>query len=110
FNMMLKLLAYSQTPTAVFAANDEMAFGAINAVEQKGLSVPRDISIIGFDDIQFSAIFKPALTTVSQPAFQIGTKAMDLLLRLMTKQRIGKTQYILENQIITRDSCQIHDQ
>ncbi|MDM5340437.1 LacI family DNA-binding transcriptional regulator [Fictibacillus enclensis] len=112
FNMMLKLLAYSQTPTAVFAANDEMAFGAINAAEQKGLSVPRDISIIGFDDIQFSAIFKPALTTVSQPAFQIGTKAMDLLLRLMTKQRFSKTktQYILENQIITRDSCQKYDQ
>lgn len=104
-NMTLKLLAYSHTPTAVFAANDEMAFGAVNAIERKGLSVPNDISVIGFDNIKFSAIFKPALTTISQPTFDIGTKAMELLIGLMTKQEMKKTQYILENKLVLRDSC-----
>ncbi|WP_046176738.1 LacI family DNA-binding transcriptional regulator [Domibacillus indicus] len=104
-DMMHKLLAYSHPPTAVFAANDEMAFGAINAIEQKGLTVPNDISVIGFDDIQFSSIFKPALTTISQPTFDIGTKAMELLIGLMTKQEMEKTQYILENKLVLRDSC-----
>lgn len=105
FNMMLKLLAFSHAPTAVFAANDEMAFGAINAIEQKGFIVPHDISVIGFDNINFSSIFKPALTTISQPAFEIGTKAMELLIGLMTKQEMEKTQHILENQLVLRDSC-----
>lgn len=104
-NIMNKLLAYSQMPTAVFAANDEMAFGAVNAIEKKGLTVPKDISVIGFDDIQFSSIFKPALSTISQPTFKIGTKAMELLIGLMTNQKMAKTQYILENKLILRDSC-----
>lgn len=104
-NMMNKMLAYSHTPTAVFAANDEMAFGAVNAIEQKGLTVPQDISIIGFDDIKFSSIFKPALSTISQPTFDIGTKAMQLLIGLMTNQKMEKTQYILENRLVLRDSC-----
>ncbi|RBW69691.1 LacI family DNA-binding transcriptional regulator [Bacillus taeanensis] len=105
YNMMLKFLAYNTVPTAVFAANDEMAFGAINAIEQKGLTVPDDLSVIGFDDIQFASIFKPALTTISQPAFEIGTRAMKLLIGLMKKEEIRKTQYILENKLVLRDSC-----
>ncbi|QNG61658.1 LacI family DNA-binding transcriptional regulator [Bacillus sp. PAMC26568] len=105
YNIMMKFLALSNTPTAVFAANDEMAFGAIKAIKSKGLSVPHDISVMGFDDIKFSSIIEPALTTIAQPAFDIGTKAMELLIRLMNKEEIEKSQYILEDQLIIRDSC-----
>jgi LacI family transcriptional regulator, repressor for deo operon, udp, cdd, tsx, nupC, and nupG len=105
FNMMMKFLALDNPPTAVFAANDEMAFGAINAIKSKGLSVPHDISVMGFDDIKFSSIFEPALTTIAQPSFEIGTKAMELLIRLMNKEETERNQYMLEDQLIIRDSC-----
>ncbi|WP_134698690.1 LacI family DNA-binding transcriptional regulator [Ammoniphilus sp. YIM 78166] len=105
YNLMEKLLALKHGPTAIFAANDEMAFGIINAIESKGLRVPDDISVIGFDDIKFSSIFKPGLSTISQPAFQIGTKAMELLIRLLKRKEIRKTQYLLESQLVLRDSC-----
>jgi LacI family transcriptional regulator, repressor for deo operon, udp, cdd, tsx, nupC, and nupG len=105
FNMMMKFLALNHPPTAVFAANDEMAFGAIKAAKSKGVSVPDDISVMGFDDIKFSSVFEPTLTTIAQPAFEIGTKAMELLIRLMNREEIEKSQYILEDQLIIRDSC-----
>ncbi|OMP66987.1 LacI family DNA-binding transcriptional regulator [Domibacillus epiphyticus] len=105
YNMMMKFLALSNPPTAVFAANDEMAFGAVKAVKSRGLRVPEDVSVIGFDDIEFSAIFEPPLTTISQPTFEIGTKAMELLLKLMNEDEITRNQYILEDSLIERDSC-----
>ncbi|MFC3884457.1 LacI family DNA-binding transcriptional regulator [Bacillus songklensis] len=105
FNMMMKFLALNNPPTAVFVANDEMAFGVLKAAKSKGLRVPHDLSVMGFDDIKFSSIIEPALTTIEQPAFEIGTKAMELLLRLMNKEEVEKNQYILEDRLIIRDSC-----
>jgi LacI family repressor for deo operon, udp, cdd, tsx, nupC, and nupG len=105
---MNQYLDLNHPPTAVFAANDEMAFGAINAISSKGLSVPHDISVVGFDDIKFSSIFKPALTTISQPAFEMGTMAMKLLIKLMNKEEIERHQYLMEDQLIIRDSCSTH--
>ncbi|MBB5323509.1 LacI family repressor for deo operon, udp, cdd, tsx, nupC, and nupG [Anoxybacillus tepidamans] len=88
YNMMMKFLALDQPPTAVFAANDEMAIGAIKAIKSKGLRVPDDISVVGFDDIQFASIYEPALTTISQPMFEIGKKAMELLIKLINKDQL----------------------
>ncbi|MED1441385.1 LacI family DNA-binding transcriptional regulator [Aeribacillus composti] len=105
FNLMTKLLALTEPPTAVFASSDEMAIGAIKAIKAKGLKVPDDISIVGFDDIKFASIFEPALTTVSQPMFEIGKKAMELLIKLMNGSEIERRQYILEDQLVIRDSC-----
>ncbi|CAH0344550.1 HTH-type transcriptional repressor CytR [Bacillus sp. CECT 9360] len=104
FNLMQKFLAIDAPPTAIFAANDEMAIGAIKAVKSKGLSVPEDISVIGFDDIKFASIYEPALTTISQPSFEIGEKAMELLIRLINNDNIEKEQYILADELIIRDS------
>ncbi|REJ19192.1 MAG: LacI family transcriptional regulator [Bacillaceae bacterium] len=105
FNLMTKLLALSEPPTAVFASSDEMAIGAIKAIKAKGLKVPDDISIVGFDDIKFASIFEPALTTVSQPMFEIGQKAMELLIKLIQKDKLEKRQYILEDQLVIRETC-----
>ncbi|WP_368658719.1 LacI family DNA-binding transcriptional regulator [Metabacillus halosaccharovorans] len=105
FNLMKKFLALNRTPTGVFAANDEMALGAIRAIRTMNLRVPEDISVIGFDDIHFSSIFEPALTTISQPAFEIGSKAMELLIMLMDKKKIEKNQYILDDSLVIRESC-----
>lgn len=74
------LFSLPQPPTAIFAANDEMAFGAINELRRMGLRVPQDVSVVGFDDLFLSEAFYPPLTTVSQPRMEIGRQAMRLLL------------------------------
>ncbi|MBN3856337.1 LacI family transcriptional regulator [Paraburkholderia sp. Ac-20340] len=74
------LLKLPDPPSAIFAANDQSAFGAIAAVREAGLRVPDDISVVGFDDIPMSAQFHPALTTVRQPFQQMSSSAVNALL------------------------------
>jgi LacI family transcriptional regulator, repressor for deo operon, udp, cdd, tsx, nupC, and nupG len=105
FNLMMKFFALGQLPTAIFAANDEMAMGVIKAVKSKRLRVPEDISIIGFDDLQFSSIFEPGLTTIAQPAYEIGENAMDLLMKLINKEEVKQEQIILSDLLVLRESC-----
>lgn len=105
FNLMMKFFALDQLPTAIFVANDEMAMGVVKAGKVKGLRVPEDFSIIGFDDLEFSSIIEPALTTIAQPAFEIGKNAMELLIRLMNKEDVRRDQIILADHLIVRESC-----
>lgn len=70
------LLNHSTRPTGVVCANDEMAIGALHEIRSAGLSVPEDISVVGFDDIRYSQAVFPPLTTIRQPAEEIGEKAM----------------------------------
>jgi LacI family repressor for deo operon, udp, cdd, tsx, nupC, and nupG len=79
-----QLFELPEPPTAIFVANDEMAFGAINELRRMGLDVPRDVSVVGFDDLFLSQAFHPPLTTVSQPRAAIGQKAMELLLHVFS--------------------------
>jgi LacI family transcriptional regulator, repressor for deo operon, udp, cdd, tsx, nupC, and nupG len=105
FNLTLKFLALAKYPTAIFAANDEMAMGAIKAIQSKGLQVPNDLSVIGFDDLKFSSIIDPELTTIAQPAFDIGENAMNLLIKLINKEEVLREQIILDDQLVVRQSC-----
>jgi LacI family transcriptional regulator, repressor for deo operon, udp, cdd, tsx, nupC, and nupG len=105
YNLTLKLLALKNPPTAIFAANDEMAIGAIKAIRDCSLRVPEDIAVVGFDDIKIASIFEPNLTTISQPMFEIGEKAMNLLLQLIEGNELDKRQFVLEDTLIIRDSC-----
>lgn len=74
------LLGLASPPTAVFAANDEMAAGVLSEAQQQGLSIPKDLSVLGMDDIYLSRAVYPPLTTISQPRQEIGKAAMELLL------------------------------
>ncbi|MBK0326140.1 LacI family DNA-binding transcriptional regulator [Rhodobacteraceae bacterium F11138] len=74
------LLALNEPPTAIFAANDEMAFGVLHEAQHQGLGIPDDLSVIGMDDIHLSRAVFPPLTTISQPRQDIGRHAMELLL------------------------------
>lgn len=105
FNLMMKFLSLEEPPTAIFAGNDEMAMGAVKAAKSKGFRVPEDLSVVGFDDIKFASIFEPALTTIAQPTFDMGRKAMHLLLRLINNEELEKDQFILPDNLIVRDSC-----
>ena len=76
-----KLLAAKRhRPTAIICANDMMAIGAIRCCRERGLAVPADVSITGFDDIPGAELLDPPLTTVSQPGFDMGAAAAELLL------------------------------
>ena len=75
-----RLLAIDERPTAIFAASDLLAIGAIKAALSSGLEVPRDLAVVGFDDTPIAEIFEPALTTIAQPRRRIGEEAMRLLL------------------------------
>lgn len=105
FNLMMKFLSLEEPPTAIFAGNDEMAMGAVKAAKSKGFRVPEDLSVVGFDDIKFASIFEPALTSIAQPTFDMGQKAMHLLLRLINNEELEKNQFILPDKLIVRDSC-----
>jgi DNA-binding LacI/PurR family transcriptional regulator len=77
------LLGMSAPPTAIFALNDRMALGLIRAATHLGLRVPDDLSVIGFDDISLATLLTPALTTVSQSGFALGTAAASALFQLL---------------------------
>ncbi|RBW68555.1 LacI family DNA-binding transcriptional regulator [Bacillus taeanensis] len=105
YNQMLKLLALETIPTAVFVFNDEMAVGAIAAVKDSGLNVPKDIAVVGFDNVKMSSVYEPRITTIDQPKYKIGKKAMDLLLKLMSGEGLQKKKFVLKDQLIIRESC-----
>jgi LacI family transcriptional regulator, repressor for deo operon, udp, cdd, tsx, nupC, and nupG len=105
YNQMNKFLALDEQPTAIFAANDSMAMGAVKAVKAQGLRVPEDVAVVGFDNIQFSEIFEPALTTIAQPLIEMGKRSMELLLKQIKGEPLTKKQHVLDTKLIIRDSC-----
>jgi DNA-binding LacI/PurR family transcriptional regulator len=80
---MQQLLAYPEIPTAVFCYNDMEAFGALRAVRARGLRVPADLSLVGFDDLSLASYIDPPLTTVHQPKQEMGRQAAETLLELL---------------------------
>ena len=80
--------------TAVFAHNDLMAIGAVNCFQERGIKVPGDVSVVGFDGIQLSSYFSPALTTVRVPFADMGKMAMDCLAALLLGRRVEKTVFL----------------
>jgi len=100
-----RLLGGSERPTAIFACNDLMAIGALRAVRGAGLSVPHDISVVGYDDIPLASAMSPALTTVAQPVDQLGALSTELLLSRIENGSVGTAQRImLETRLVIRGS------
>lgn len=97
-------LELDQRPTAIFAANDEMAIGAIHAIQDAGLKVPDDISVIGLDNTRMASMVRPQLTTVAQPMYDIGAVSMRLLTKLMNKETVQNERVILKHELIARQS------
>jgi LacI family transcriptional regulator len=101
-----KLLDLPDPPTAIFASNDVMAMGVMDAVRNRGLRIPGDVSVIGFDDIPQASLIRPALTTIGQPLEKMGRVATQMLLELLQipQKKIGRIE--LPTELIVRDSCQ----
>jgi LacI family transcriptional regulator len=100
-----KLLEQRPRPSAIFASNDLSAFGAMDAIRHAGLEIPKDISVIGFDDIPQASTAYPKLTTVRQPLSEIGQTAVKLLLGQIEQPNRTPQQVTLETQLVKRDSC-----
>ncbi|MGB9679586.1 MAG: LacI family DNA-binding transcriptional regulator [Minisyncoccia bacterium] len=100
-----EMLKNEQKLTAIFAISDIMAMGAINAIFDSGLSCPEDVSVIGFDNIDLSEATRPALTTVSQPMYEIGAFAARLLIKFLDGEDLEDYQLILKSKLVLRDSC-----
>lgn len=106
FSAMAQLLQRSPRPTAVFAANDLMAIGAINAVQAEGGSVPEDVAVVGFDGIPLGELIRPRLTTMSVSPYKIGKTACRLLLdRVARKRNPSPRLVIADARLEIRESC-----
>jgi len=98
------LLDLPQPPSAIFASNDAMAMGVMDAVRSRGLRIPEDISILGFDDVPQAALVRPALTTVHQPLEQMGRVATQMLLGRLKNPQQEITRIELPTELIVRGS------
>lgn len=101
---MRYFLELADRPSAVFSATDEMAIGAIHAIQDKGLQVPANISVISVDNSRMASMVRPLLTTVAQPMYDIGAVSMRLLTKLMKKENVEQAQVILPHELIVRQS------
>lgn len=104
FVAMKMLLAKSPDLTAVFVASDVVAMGAIQAIKQAGLRIPRDIAVAGFDDIPLARYFDPPLTTISLPAFGLGWAAGERLIHLIQGDPLESQDLYLDSNLKIRES------
>lgn len=99
-----ELLAHKDRPSAILCFNDDIAIGAIHEIKRQGLSVPDDISVVGFDNIKVSAYIDPPLTTIDQPAYEMGRKAVEVVLKQIKNQPLVKDREIVPFSLLERES------
>lgn len=101
------ILSHHRDVTAIFAGNDDMASGALSAAHRRGLSVPQDLSVVGFDDT-IAATLWPELTTVKQPIFEIGARAIDAIVENVSRTKAGdvprQKNQLIPHQLVCRES------
>ena len=102
---MAVLLSLPQRPTAIFAASDWLAIGSLASLKERGLRVPEDISLAGFDDIDVAAYCDPPLTTIRVPGYEMGRIAMRALVEMIKSDKAELRHYCLETNLIVRESC-----
>ncbi|EOX4933469.1 DNA-binding transcriptional regulator CytR [Vibrio alginolyticus] len=100
-----KLLELPEPPTAIFCHCDTMAIGAIQEAKKLGLRVPQDLSVVGFDDINFAQYCDPPLTTISQPRYEIGRQAMLMMLEMLKGHDVHSGSRLLETNLVIRGSA-----
>ncbi|AEB74766.1 LacI family DNA-binding transcriptional regulator [Clostridium botulinum] len=104
YEAMNRLLDKNLKITAVFVTTDIMAIGAAKAILSRGLKIPEDISIVGFDGIEYSKYFHPSLTTVEQPVENMAEKSIEILLDLINAKKANQ-HIVFETKLLKRESC-----
>jgi LacI family transcriptional regulator len=98
------LLDLPDPPTAIFAFNDNMAIGILQAARARGVDVPGELSVVGFDDVEHATLVTPTLTTIRQPLEEMGRTAVSLLMRLLERQRFETLHVELATRLVVRES------
>lgn len=104
FDLMEELLMNDDLPTAVVALNDEMAIGAIRKLEDRGMKVPDDMSVVGFNNFQLSEWLRPGITTIAQPMYDIGAICARILIKVINNSKIDEKAVIVPHELIIRES------
>jgi len=104
YQVMNQFLQLTNSPTAVFTANDLLAVGAIEAIRENGYDVPADFSIVGFDDIRLASYLSPPLTTIRQPMVEMGSLAITKLLERI-EHKLSHQNILIQPELIERKSC-----
>jgi LacI family transcriptional regulator len=105
FAMTERLLKEHPGVTAIFAGNDAIALGCARALYAAGIRIPDDMSLIGFDDIEQASIMHPPLTTISQPIYEIGRAAVEILIDQFNRKDCTPEHRRFDVRLIERDSC-----
>jgi DNA-binding LacI/PurR family transcriptional regulator len=100
------LLKLPEPPTAIFAGNDRQAAGVYRALHELGVTVPGEMSVVGFDNLPFTEIMYPPLTTVHAPRLELGRTAATMLLHQINREPLEMTRVVLPTHFIERQSCQ----
>lgn len=104
YNAVKKLLTINKNITAVFACNDAMAIGVLNYLNDKGYKVPKDISLIGFDDVEADLMLNPPLTTIRVPKIEMGIEALKLLVNILNNKKSLLKKILIPVELIERES------
>lgn len=108
YDLALQMLASPNPPTALVAASDEMAIGAMKAARKLGISIPDEFAVVGFDDIKMALICEPPLTTMAQPKEDLGRISVEMLIRMMKGEPLSSKHVILNDELVIRESCGFH--
>ncbi|MDD7795121.1 LacI family DNA-binding transcriptional regulator [Clostridium sp. 'White wine YQ'] len=100
-----EILSSGKKLDGLVCGSDEVAMGAINALRDKGIKVPEDVKVIGFNNISVADLFYPKITTVAQPMYDMGSVAMRMLIKIINQKPIDQAHYVLEHELIERESC-----
>lgn len=104
YNGAKKFIESKKEFDGIICASDEIAIGAINELRENSLSVPKDVSVIGFNNNYISSIFYPKITTVNQPSYDMGSVAMRMLIKILNKKELEQEHYVLDYELISRES------
>jgi LacI family transcriptional regulator len=105
YRLAAELLAQSEPPTALFAASNLITLGALQAIRERGLDVPRQIAVVGFDDAPWAGLLACPLTTVSQPSYEMGRRAAQLMFDRLDEPARSPALVILAPTLVVRASC-----
>lgn len=104
YNRTIELIDQGKEFSAIFAGNDLMAIGSIKALKSRNIKIPDQVEIIGFDNVEISKFIEPQLSTIGQPAYEMGVKGAEQLIKLIEGKKIEKKNIILEPELIIRET------
>lgn len=99
------LMTLAEPPTAIFAGNDHHAIGVYRALYELGINIPQQVSVVGFDNLAYTELMNPALTTVHVPRLELGRTAATMLLKLIAGEKLDVTLMALSTRLVERESC-----